>query len=71
MNNLLFDQLEKLKDAKRENSDDFEFQVARAKSMTGLAKEIIEIAKLSLDAEIAFGSSQIKRIPRLISSQED
>lgn len=64
---LLFDQLERISndDLKEET---LKFEADRALSMTRVTRELIEIAKVTLDARRSLHPDEIGKIPRIIGS---
>ena len=49
LNNLLFEQLEKLNDA--DNLDDLSIEIERSKAITGISTQIINNGKLAIEAQ--------------------
>ncbi|MCG6268284.1 hypothetical protein [Vibrio furnissii] len=56
LNNHLFAQLERLSDESI-TGDKLKEEIHRSKAITGISKEIVENARLALDAQIAIGHS--------------
>ena len=68
LNNHLFEQIERLSD----DDLDLETEVNRAKSITEISKQIIDNAKLSLEAEklrTEYGSEYVK-LPKMIANDQ-
>lgn len=68
LNNHLFEQLERLNDEDL-TDEEFKKEIDRSKAMTGVSKQIIDNAKLALDAEkhrAEYGGSNYVNIPKMI-----
>ena len=69
LNNHLFEQIERLSD----DDLDLETEVSRAKSITEISKQIIDNAKLSLEAEklrTEYGGSEYVKLPKMIADDQ-
>lgn len=65
LNNHLFAQLEKLSDDAI-SGEQLQEELARSKAITGLASQIINNAKLALDAHKSINDGLIKSAPEMI-----
>lgn len=65
LNNHLFAQLERLADEKL-TGEKLKEEIGRSKAITSVSRDIIDNARLALDAQIALGGGQVKKIPSLL-----
>lgn len=69
LNNYLFEQIERLNDDETlENEDNFDKEIERSKAITGVAKTIIDNAKLLLEAkkyQDEFGNDKNNIVPEM------
>lgn len=65
LNDHLFMQLERLNDDDLKD-DKLKAEIARAKAMSGIANQIINNARVSVDAAKAFNEGLIKRFPAML-----
>lgn len=65
LNNHLFAALEKLNDDDLKG-DELKEELARTKGVTGLAREVINNAKLALDAQTLLGNGIVLSTPEMI-----
>ncbi len=70
LNNHLFMQLEKLSDDDIKG-DALQDELARSKAITGIASQIINNAKLALDAHKSINDGLIKTAPEMIGMKID
>ena len=70
LNNHLFAQLERLGDEDI-NGDQLKTEIERSRAIGGIARNIIDNARLALDAEIAIGNTvRDTRLPAMIGCSE-
>lgn len=68
LNNHLFEQMERLNDDDLKG-DDFEREITRAKAMSGIASQIIQNARVSVEAAKAFNEGLIKKFPPMLGME--
>jgi len=68
LNNHLFMQLERLNDEDLKG-DDLLRELNRAKAMTGIANQIINNARVAVDAAKAFNEGLIKKFPPMLGME--
>lgn len=65
LNDHLFEQLERLNDDDVKD-DRLKQEISRAKAMAGLASQIIQNARVTVDAAKAFNEGLIKKFPQML-----
>jgi hypothetical protein len=65
LNNHLFAQLERLSDEKL-TGERLKEEIGRSKAVSSVSRDIIDNARLALDAKIALGDGRVKNIPSLL-----
>jgi hypothetical protein len=68
LNNHLFAQLERLGQEEL-TGDKLASEIERSKAITGIAKEVISNARLSLDAQVAIAGKDVKTLPGMIEAK--
>jgi len=69
LNNHLFEQMERLNDNDLKG-EAFEKEIARAKSMSGIASQIIQNARVSVEAAKAFNEGLIDKFPAMLGIEK-
>lgn len=70
LNDHLFAQLERLNDEDK-TGDALKQEIERSKAITGVAKTVVDNARLVLDAEIAKGDDRIKTVPAMLGLEKN
>jgi hypothetical protein len=70
LNNHLFAQLERLSDENLKG-EKLTSEIARSKSVSGIAKDIISLGRLALDAEVAKQEYNLPKTPLLIEQKNE
>lgn len=68
LNDHLFEQLERINDDEL-TEDDLKKEIARAKAMTSIASQIIQNARVSVEAAKAFNEGLIKKFPPMLGME--
>lgn len=68
LNDHLFEQLERINDDDL-NDSDLKKEIARAKAMSGIANQIINNARVAVDAAKAFNEGLIKEFPPMLGME--
>jgi len=70
LNNHLFAQMERLSDEKTRGDKLLE-EINRAKSVSGIASQIISNARLALDAQVAINEGLITKPPQMLGIESE
>lgn len=70
LNDHLFEQMERLNDNDLKG-DKLKEEITRAKSMSGIANQIIQNARVCVEAAKAYNDGTIKRFPKMLGLKEN